>query len=71
MEDEGKRELGLIRKAIGMAGIRNLQLPNSYLIYADKMIYPCIKRNNTFLLPLVLNTTPHSLEMGLTVIRTG
>lgn len=41
-----------------MAGIRNLQLPNTHLIYADKIIfllYIPIKGNNTFLLPLGLS----------------
>lgn len=48
-----------------MAGITNLQLPNMCLIYEDKIIYLCIKRSNTFLLPLVVNKVSRLSELGL------
>lgn len=49
----------------GMAGITNLQLPNTHLICADKIIFLCIKGNNTFLLPLVVNEVSGGSEWGL------
>lgn len=49
----------------GMAGITNLQLPNTHLVCADKMIFPCIKGNNTFPLPLVVNKVSGHPQWGL------
>lgn len=65
LEDEGNCELGSIRKAREMERIRKLQLHNRCLIYADSLTYPCIKGNNTFLVPQIVNITPYSSEIGL------
>jgi len=48
-----------------MAGITNLQLPNTRLIYKDKIIYLCIKGNNAFLVPLAVNKVPRLAEVCL------
>lgn len=48
-----------------MAGITNLQLLSMCLIYADKIVYPCIKGNNVFLLPMVVNKLSCPSELGL------
>lgn len=48
-----------------MAGITNLHLPNTCLIYEDKIIYLCIKGNNAFLLPLVVNKVSSISHLGL------